>query len=171
MLSAAPQVSERSTGQSSKLRNSTRASRLDSTGFRFVFYFESGCKKGGWIWRERPLWVTPPPSTYTCCTTVTFPMMPASQLRRALRVYEDLHPLRWCRHHPGPAQQDGRLCFQGSGRQLWTADWQRRGSCSRHKCKLLLLTRLTQRLQLHHVHKPHPHPLPRSLARVLLLGF
>lgn len=49
--------------------------------------------------------------------------------------------------------------------ELWTADWQRRGSCSRRKCKLLLLTRLTQHLQpppplLHTLH----HPLPRSLA-------
>lgn len=88
MLSAAPQVSERSTGQSSKLRNSNRASSLtldgfDSTVFRFVFlvYFESGSKKGG-VGSGGKSHFELPPSTFTCCTTVTFPMMPASKLRQ-----------------------------------------------------------------------------------------
>lgn len=55
-----------------------------------------------------------------------------------------------------PAWQDGWLCCQESGRELWTADWQRLGSRSRRKCKLLFLTHLTQHLQTpSHTHTPH----------------
>lgn len=71
MLSAAPQVSERSTGPLSKLRNPNEASRLTpdvfgTTVFRYVLLFilRVGVKKGGLdLEGKGPL--SYPPSTYT----------------------------------------------------------------------------------------------------------
>lgn len=54
-------------------------------------------------------------------------------------------------HYLAHVWQDGCLCCQENGRELWTADWQRGESRSRRKCKLLLLTHLTQHLQLPHL--------------------
>lgn len=135
---------------------------INLDGFKVAFCF------GSWAKRERCF--ESPPSTYTPLPYCQLCMKPASQLRLGpaqwRRVCEEFQHLR--RRRPWPTRKDGRLCCRESGRELWTADWQRRGRVSRRKCKLLLLRRLTQHLQLRHMHSPHPRS--RCCGSVLALA-
>lgn len=83
---------------------------FDATFFRFCFVFFL-------IWSKKRVVLWIPSSTYTSLHHCHFCMKPASQLRQGPpqwhRVCEEFHPLRCC-SHPGPTQEDGRLCCQES---------------------------------------------------------